>query len=169
MLHRPGPLLALALVCLCACSSKRAGSGPPKFRIVDVPAAESDLKATLAREATFAQVADALKETNVKALALTDAISRIASDQKLAEDPNVSFVIGALTGKIPLVESRLLVPEHGLDERATQMIATLASSSILRVRLFMVLCCPLQTSERGALTRGGLAKLLWEGEKRITV
>jgi hypothetical protein len=88
-------------------------------------AADTPARASTAEpELHIAQVADALKESNVKGLALTEAISRVSSDKTLAQDPNVSFILDALTGKFSILEGLVNVPEHGLDARAAQIIAS---------------------------------------------
>jgi hypothetical protein len=66
--------------------------------------------------------AEAVVGPNVKPLALTDALTRIASNKLLAQNPDIEFVIGSLTGKIPIFEVN--PPVHGLDDRATRIIAS---------------------------------------------
>jgi hypothetical protein len=92
--------------------------------------AESAIKSAVAVKTTaavapsavsIAQIADAMAGANVKTLALTDAINRISSDRTLAQNPDINFVIGSLTGKIPIVEG--IAPVHGLEDRASKIIA----------------------------------------------
>jgi hypothetical protein len=67
-----------------------------------------------------ARPTDAMAVSNVKALALTDAIGRISSNRFLAENPDISFVIGSLTGRIPISK----VPGRSQDDQASKIIAT---------------------------------------------
>jgi hypothetical protein len=83
-------------------------------RVAGRPAAAVD-------KLSIAELADAIQGADVKTLALTDAINRISSNRNLSQDPDVSLLLGSLTGRIPLLEGR--IPARGLDEPATRIIA----------------------------------------------
>ena len=84
-------------------------------------AAAAESAAAEANKLSIAEMADAVRGVDVKTLALTDAISRISSNRNLTQDPDVSLLLGSLTGRIPLFEAR--IPARGLDEPATRIIA----------------------------------------------
>jgi hypothetical protein len=67
-------------------------------------------------------VAGAVAGPNVKTLALTDAITRIRSNKVLAQNPDLQFVIGSLTGKIPIFDVN--PPVGGPDDTASKIIAS---------------------------------------------
>ncbi len=58
----------------------------------------------------------------INTLALTDAISRISSDQSLVLNPDIRFVLGSLTGQIPILNVNL--PSSGLGDQAAKVIST---------------------------------------------
>ena len=60
------------------------------------------VSATNERDVTISQMADVAARTDIKTLALTDAITRIGSNKTLAENPDINFILGSLTGKIPI-------------------------------------------------------------------
>jgi hypothetical protein len=54
-------------------------------------------------------------------IALAHAISRIGSNHVLAQNPDISFVLGSLTGRIPIVGGDL--PLRGLDDASSKIIS----------------------------------------------
>jgi hypothetical protein len=54
-------------------------------------------------------------------IAFADAIRRIGSDHILARNPDISFLIGSLTGRTPIVGGNR--PVRGLDDAAAKIIA----------------------------------------------
>lgn len=73
---------------------------------------------------TISQMADIAAKTDIKTLALTDAITRISSNKTLTENPDINFIIGSLTGKIPIFGGN--APGQ-LDDQASKIIAATVS------------------------------------------
>ena len=92
----------------------------PSMSVLRESAAVSAAPASATTDISIAQMADAIRGTNVKALELTDAITRIGSDKVLAQNPDVNFLLGALTGRVPIVPGAGLT--QGLDAVASKII-----------------------------------------------
>jgi hypothetical protein len=82
---------------------------------VEPPAAAAD------RNVTISEMADMAARTDIKALALTEAIDRIGSNKILTDNPDVSLLIGSLTGRIPMFGAN--APRQALDDEASKIIA----------------------------------------------
>src|SRR4051812_562704 len=77
---------------------------------------------TTDRDVTISQIADVAARTEVKTLALTDAITRVVSNKTLADNPDISFIIGSLTGRIPMFGEG--APRRAPDDPASKIITT---------------------------------------------
>jgi hypothetical protein len=73
------------------------------------------------RDVTVSQIADMAARTDVKALALTEALDRIGSNRLLTGNPDINLLIGSLIGKIPLFGEN--APRQTLDDEASRIIA----------------------------------------------
>ena len=76
---------------------------------------------TVDRSATISQLADMAAKTDIKTLALTDAINRVGSNKILADNPDVNFILGSLTGRIPIFGGN--APVQTPDDQASKIIA----------------------------------------------
>jgi hypothetical protein len=106
-------------------------------------------------------------------LALTDAINRITSNQILASNPDISFVLGSLTGQIPIFDVDPRLP--GLTEQASKIISTavneladgtviadfflpyLISPDYAAMQFVLPVTAPTFTAEIGCATPDGIA------------
>jgi hypothetical protein len=69
----------------------------------------------------IAPTSNAPKVASHYTLALSDAINRIKSNQNLVLNPDISFVLGSLSGDIPIFDPNL--PLHGLSAQASEIIS----------------------------------------------
>jgi len=69
----------------------------------------------------ISQMAALAAKTDVRGLALTDAIERVGSNRALANNPDISFIIGSLTGRIPMFGAR--APQRTVGDEASKIIA----------------------------------------------
>ena len=90
------------------------------------PAAASETAAPRAAIETRGGVTvNTSKTSRGYTLALSDAIKRISSNQSFALNPDIGFVLGTLTGDVPLFDANL--PLQGLSAPASEIIAKAVS------------------------------------------
>jgi len=69
---------------------------------------------------SISRMADLAARTDIKELALTDAIARISSNRNLAENADIHLLIGSLTGRIPMFGDK--APKLDVDDPASKVI-----------------------------------------------
>lgn len=98
-------------------------AGAKRTIVADVArVADESRKAEEPDPKTMKPAAESAEGPQVKTLALKDAITRIRSDKGLAQNPDVQFVIGSLTGNIPIFEVN--PSRRGPDDPASKIIAS---------------------------------------------
>jgi hypothetical protein len=69
---------------------------------------------------SISRMVDLAARTDIKELALTDAIARISSNKSLAENADIHLLVGSLTGKIPMFGD--YAPKRDVDDPASRVI-----------------------------------------------